>query len=136
MTKRIISSTATPSLRWIGRGDDRVLQQSFAVVTVDEASGHMAGHYEWLEVPTFMEMTYEDAPPLSSIKIEFKRDWKHFEDLIKQVIAKLDDASPQADACPCGDNDGNWCSLSGCPFPRQGTATSSKGGQDNASDHR
>ena len=123
MTKHIVNSTPTTSLRWVRRGEERVLQQSFAVTTIDDETGHMAAGFEWIEVPTFMEMTHEVQPTLASIKMEFKRDWKHLETLIEQVIAKLDDADQCT--CPCGDNDEMWCSLPGCPYPHPRTAAKS-----------
>lgn len=27
-------------------------------------------------------------------------------------------ARPEHEPCPCGDNDGQWCSLEGCPYPK------------------
>lgn len=30
--------------------------------------------------------------------------------------------SPPSQTCPCGDNDGHWCSLPGCPYPRPGAS--------------
>lgn len=109
MTKRIINSKPTTSLRWVRRGEERILQQSFAVTTIDDETGHMAGSYEWIEVPTFMEMTHEAIPPLTSIKIEVRRDDKHLEGLIEHIIAKLDSVAPD------------------CPQSQEGTATLSSG---------
>lgn len=57
--KVILSSVPTPSLRWMGRGESRVLQQCFAVTTVDTKTGHQDGHFEWIEVPTFVEDTLQ-----------------------------------------------------------------------------
>ena len=36
------------------------------------------------------------------------------------VLLPLEEQSrSQPQECPCGDNDGNWCSLAGCPFPKR-----------------
>ena len=129
MTRHIVCSTPTLSLRWIRRGDERVLQQCFAVATIDNKTGQAASNHEWVDVPTFMEVTQEPIPALPSVKIEVKRDRMHIEGLIDQLIAKLESAQ-KAGLCPCGDDDGNWCSLPGCPYPHPGTATKSSGAPD------
>ena len=59
LPKRVLSSVPTPSLRWIGRGENRALQQCFAVTTLDTKTGQKEGHFEWIEIPTFMEDTLQ-----------------------------------------------------------------------------
>lgn len=77
--------------------------------------------------PGSIIVPFEDPRPLAVITVDVRRDWEHFENLAAEVLERLKDEDG-LEPCPCGDDDGNWCSLPGCPYPRPNSAIVSSGG--------